>query len=61
MKTKVMNCGNYNCIHQSKSCGVCLINTIAIDKEGKCVLFKEHSHKTIPLSTNEIDENTNMY
>lgn len=60
MKTKVINCGNYDCIHQSKICGVCNMNTIAIDKEGKCILFTEHSYKIIPLPPNEMDEHTNM-
>ena len=61
MYTKVVNCGNYNCIHQNKEDGICRMSTIAIDKEGKCVLFRPDSHKTIPLSSsNEMDEHTNM-
>lgn len=36
MKTKVSNCGKYECTHCSHE-GKCLLQSISIDKEGKCV------------------------
>lgn len=39
MKTKVNNCGNYKCVH-CDSAGTCMLNSISIDHEGKCITFK---------------------
>lgn len=60
MKTKVINCGNYNCSHCYCD-GTCLLRTIALDASGKCVLFDNKSQRreqSEPI--NEMDEHTNM-
>lgn len=63
MKTKVNNCGNYNCAHCSSD-GRCCIYSISITPEGKCAQYrlregKLREGKKIPLFT-EQDEHTNM-
>lgn len=60
MKTKLINCGNYNCIHHYANSGTCSLYSISLDKDGKCVVFKEQSYKEIPIGHNEMDEHTNM-
>lgn len=39
MKTKVSNCGNYECAHCS-SAGTCMVSSISIDQDGKCIMFR---------------------
>lgn len=57
MKTKVSNCGNYNCAHCS-STGQCMVNSISIDQDGKCITFRlPSSSKKI---VNPMYEHTNM-
>lgn len=56
MKTKVNNCGNYKCIHCSYG-GKCMVTSISIDQNGKCITFKLPTG--IPM-TNPMDEHTNM-
>lgn len=60
MKTKLINCGNYNCIHHYANSGTCSLSNISLDKDGKCVVFKEKSYKEVPIRYNEMDEHTNM-
>lgn len=59
MKTKVTNCGNYNCIHCSYE-GQCLLTSISISPEGKCALYKDSGEKAVVLPFTEQDEHTNM-
>ena len=59
MKTKVINCGNYNCIHCSYE-GRCNLTTISITPEGKCALYKNSGGKAVPMPSTEQDEHTNM-
>lgn len=58
MKTKVINCGNYNCEHCSYE-GTCRIPVISITPEGKCGVCKPSKGKTISVQS-EQDEHTNM-
>jgi hypothetical protein len=58
MKTKVMTCGKYECSHCS-SAGQCMLNSISIDKDGKCTLYIKSPAKKIPIY-NPADEHTNM-
>lgn len=44
MRTKVINCGKYECMHNNN--GICTSNTIAIDKDGKCILMCKEKPKT---------------
>lgn len=48
MKTKVNNCGNYDCVHCSSE-GQCLLSSISLDNDGKCILFKKISAHCIPI------------
>ena len=57
-KTKVSNCGNYNCMHCSIY-GDCTLNVISITAEGKCNLYKP-AVKKLKAIKNEQDEHTNM-
>ena len=43
MKTRVINCGKYDCIHNTN--GVCVSRTTAIDKDGKCILMCKEKAK----------------
>jgi hypothetical protein len=58
MRTKVNNCGNYNCAHCSPE-GICCICSISITPEGKCAQYKLREGRTIPFFT-EQDKHTNM-
>lgn len=58
MKTKVTNCGNYNCAHCTPE-GKCFISAISITPEGKCAQYRLPAGKTVPLYTKQ-DEHTNM-
>ena len=58
MKTKVNNCGNYNCVHCSSE-GTCMVSSVSIDQDGKCITFRLPAGKAIPV-TNPMDEHTNM-
>lgn len=49
MKTKVNNCGNYDCAHCSYE-GRCLLPAISINQDGKCILFKEPTHGDYTLT-----------
>lgn len=44
--TKICNCGATECAYNTKS-GDCTLNHTALDKEGKCVMFRgcSNSHK----------------
>lgn len=61
MKTKVSNCGNYECAHCNAE-GHCGASSISINKDGKCIIFRKSSYKTIPIKEvhDEISEHTNM-
>lgn len=61
MKTKVIVCGNINCVNNCTISGTCIQNKISIDKDGKCILFRNKNSKrpTLPVA-NEMDEHTNM-
>lgn len=59
MKTKVNNCGKYECAHCSSQ-GQCLLLSISIDQDGKCVLFRKSEYKTTEPKYNPMDEHTNM-
>lgn len=58
MKTKVINCGNYNCEHCSDE-GTCCISAISITPDGKCGVYKPSKVKSMPVHS-EQDEHTNM-
>jgi hypothetical protein len=57
MKTKVNNCGNYNCAHCSSD-GRCMVSSISIDQDGKCIAFRlsAYSRETV----DPMYEHTNM-
>lgn len=57
MKTKVSNCGKYECTHCSHE-EKCLLQSISIDKEGKCVQFS--LPKNFGPGNDESLEHTNM-
>lgn len=59
MKTKLINCGNYKCRFHSIYGGVCTLNTVSLDKDGKCVVCSEEFIET-NRAPDEIDEHTNM-
>ncbi len=59
MKTKVNNCGKYECTHCNYE-GQCVLSCISIDRDGKCVLFKKSNTKTSEPRYNPMDEHTNM-
>ena len=61
MKPKVMNCGNYNCVHCTPD-GRCGLFTISIGQDGKCICFKKDKYKTLDIYhvVDETDEHTNM-
>ena len=42
MKTKVMNCGKYECTHCNYE-GKCMLPSISIDHQGKCILYMKSS------------------
>ena len=57
MKTKVNNCGNYVCAHCSSD-GRCLVYSISIGQDGKCITFRKSEYvKEKPCT---MDEHTNM-
>jgi hypothetical protein len=61
-EAKVMSCGAYTCRH-NYDYGRCNKHKVAIDKEGKCILFDDIGLPTPPSeygSYNEMDEHTNM-
>lgn len=58
MKTKVMNCGRYECTHCNHE-GKCMLPSISIDNQGKCILYMKSPAKSIPAH-DEINEHTNM-
>ena len=57
MRTKVSNCGKYECAHCADS-GYCMINSISIDQDGKCIMFRKSKYKI--TEPNPMDEHTNM-
>ena len=57
-KTKVITCGNYNCVHCSYE-GTCNLPVISITPEGKCGVYKPSKGKAMPVQS-EQDEHTNM-
>lgn len=58
MKTRVSNCGNYNCEHCSYD-GTCQLFVISITPDGKCGVYKPSREKAMPVYS-EQDEHTNM-
>ena len=60
MKTKVINCGNYNCVHCTGD-GTCSLLVISITPDGKCGVYKPSNSKvkSMPVHS-EQDEHTNM-
>ena len=59
MKTKVSNCGKYECVNCGSQ-GQCLLLSISIDKDGKCITFRKSEYKTADITLNPMDEHTNM-
>ena len=57
MKTKVNNCGNYDCAHCSNN-GQCILNSIGIGQDGKCITFKRSEY--VKERWCPMDEHTNM-
>ena len=45
-KTLVMNCGKYDCRHNTD--GYCTTRTVGIDKDGKCILASKKPVKMQP-------------
>ena len=59
MKTKVNNCGKYECVNCGSQ-GQCLLSSISIGQDGKCIMFRESEYKKATPRYNPIDEHTNM-
>lgn len=59
MKTKLINCGNYGCGFHAIFSATCTLNTVSLDKDGKCVACIEEPIK-INRTPDEIDEHTSM-
>ena len=59
MKTKVNNCGKSECVYCSSQ-GQCLVSSISIDRDGKCIIFRKSEYKTTEQTYNPMDEHTNM-
>ncbi len=59
MKTKVNNCGQYQCVHCSLN-GQCTLTSISIGQDGKCILFKSKEEFIDDVYFDPIDEHTNM-
>lgn len=57
MKTKVNNCGNYECAHCSNA-GTCTATSISIDQNGKCITFRPPAYSR--EAVDPMYEHTNM-
>lgn len=57
MRTKVINCGKYSCVHCSCE-GQCCLASISITPKGECAQYKKAEGKTVSIT--EQDEHTNM-
>lgn len=44
MKTKVINCVNCDCVNNCTVDSTCIMKTISIDKDGKCILFRKRKY-----------------
>ena len=61
MKTKVSNCGKYECVHCNSE-GQCMVSLISLDQDGKCIIFRPTAGKILATKEkiDEILEHTNM-
>lgn len=58
MKTKVITCGKYDCVHCASE-GRCYLKAISITPEGKCAQYK-HPSSEPKQRFSELDTHTNM-
>ena len=59
MKTKVSNCGKYECTFCGSQ-GQCLLPSISIDQDGQCIMFRKSEYKKSTPRYNPMYEHTNM-